>query len=79
MRLGIFGISAGAVKPYLAKGYTLIVAGIDTMLLGQAALPCCGRTVGRTWRGDEVNHSLVDADVWASLHLRGAAAPSQDW
>jgi 2-keto-3-deoxy-L-rhamnonate aldolase RhmA len=37
VRLGIFGVSAGAVKPYVARGYTLIVAGVDTMLLGQAA------------------------------------------
>jgi 2-keto-3-deoxy-L-rhamnonate aldolase RhmA len=37
VRLGIFGVSADAVKPYLARGYTLIVAGVDTMLLGQAA------------------------------------------
>jgi 2-dehydro-3-deoxyglucarate aldolase len=37
VRLGIFGVSADAVKPYVARGYTLIVAGVDTMLLGQAA------------------------------------------
>lgn len=37
VRLGIFGVSANAVKPYIARGYTLIVAGVDTMLLGQAA------------------------------------------
>jgi 2-dehydro-3-deoxyglucarate aldolase len=36
-RLGIFGVSADAVKPYADRGYTLIVAGVDTMLLGQAA------------------------------------------
>jgi 2-keto-3-deoxy-L-rhamnonate aldolase RhmA len=35
--LGIFGVSAEAVKPYLAKGYTLIVAGVDTIMLGEAA------------------------------------------
>jgi len=34
--LGIFGVSAAAVLPYLNKGYTLIVAGVDTVLLGQA-------------------------------------------
>jgi 2-dehydro-3-deoxyglucarate aldolase len=38
VRLGIFGVSADAVKPYIARGYTLIVAGVDTMLLGQAAV-----------------------------------------
>jgi 2-keto-3-deoxy-L-rhamnonate aldolase RhmA len=37
MRLGIFGVSAEAVQPYIARGYTLIVAGVDTLLLGQAA------------------------------------------
>jgi 2-keto-3-deoxy-L-rhamnonate aldolase RhmA len=37
VRLGIFGMTAGAVKPYIDAGYTLIVAGIDTVLLGQAA------------------------------------------
>ncbi len=37
IRLGIFGVSAAAVKPYIAKGYTLIVAGVDTLLLAQAA------------------------------------------
>jgi 2-dehydro-3-deoxyglucarate aldolase len=37
IRLGIFGMTAAAVKPYIEAGYTLIVAGIDTVLLGQAA------------------------------------------
>lgn len=37
VRLGIFGVSAEAVQPYIARGYTLIVAGVDTLLLGQAA------------------------------------------
>jgi len=35
--LGIFGVSATAVKPYIERGYTLIVAGVDTLLLGLAA------------------------------------------
>ena len=35
--LGIFGVSAAAVRPYIERGYTLIVAGADTLLLGQAA------------------------------------------
>jgi len=38
--LGIFGVSAEAVKPYLDKGYTLIIASVDTVMLGQA-----GRTI----------------------------------
>jgi 2-dehydro-3-deoxyglucarate aldolase len=37
MRLGIFGMSATAVTPYINQGYSLITAGIDTTLLGQAA------------------------------------------
>jgi HpcH/HpaI aldolase/citrate lyase family len=37
VRLGIFGVSAAALQPYLARGYTLLVAGVDTLLLGQAA------------------------------------------
>ena len=35
--LGIFGMSPAAIKPYLDWGYTLIVCGIDTLLLGTAA------------------------------------------
>jgi 2-keto-3-deoxy-L-rhamnonate aldolase RhmA len=37
IRLGIFGMTAAAVRPYVEAGYTLIVAGIDSVLLGQAA------------------------------------------
>lgn len=37
MPLGIFGVSADAVRPYIAQGYTLITAGVDTLLLAQAA------------------------------------------
>lgn len=35
--LGIFGVTADAVRPYVERGYTLIVAGVDTVLLGGAA------------------------------------------
>jgi len=35
--LGIFGLSAQAVQPYIERGYTLIVAGADTVFLGNAA------------------------------------------
>ena len=34
--LGIFGVSTAAVRPYIEKGYTLIIAGVDTLMLGQA-------------------------------------------
>ncbi len=37
IRIGIFGVSVAAVKPYIDQGYTLIVAGVDTIMLGQAA------------------------------------------
>jgi len=35
--LGIFGLSPDAVAPYIEKGFNLIVAGVDTLLLGNAA------------------------------------------
>jgi 2-dehydro-3-deoxyglucarate aldolase len=35
--LGIFGISAQAVQPYIEHGYTLIVVGADVVLLSNAA------------------------------------------
>ena len=37
VRLGIFGASPDAVRPYIQKGYTLITVGADMMLLGGAA------------------------------------------
>jgi 2-dehydro-3-deoxyglucarate aldolase len=37
MPLGYFGVTAAAVAPYVAEGYTLLVAGVDTLLLGNAA------------------------------------------
>lgn len=37
IKLGIFGVSADAVTPYIQRGYTLIVAGVDTLMLGRAA------------------------------------------
>jgi 2-keto-3-deoxy-L-rhamnonate aldolase RhmA len=35
--IGIFGLTADAVRPYMAQGFTMIVAGVDTTLLGSAA------------------------------------------
>ena len=35
--LGIFGVTSAAIKPFADRGYTLLVAGVDTMLLGEAA------------------------------------------
>ena len=37
MPLGYFGVTAAAVRPYVAQGYTLIVAGVDTLFLGNGA------------------------------------------
>ncbi|MEE9452508.1 MAG: aldolase/citrate lyase family protein [Gammaproteobacteria bacterium] len=36
MRLGIFGVSSDAVKPYIEQGHTLVCAGLDVLLLGHA-------------------------------------------
>lgn len=33
MTLGYFGVSADAVKPYVEQGYSLIVAGVDTLFI----------------------------------------------
>ncbi|MCA9034008.1 MAG: 2,4-dihydroxyhept-2-ene-1,7-dioic acid aldolase [Planctomycetaceae bacterium] len=35
--LGYFGVTAEAVSPYIEKGYSLIVAGVDVLFLGQSA------------------------------------------
>ncbi len=37
MPMGYFGVTADAVKPYIERGFTMIVAGVDTLLLGTAA------------------------------------------
>lgn len=37
MPLGYFGVSAAAVQPYAAQGYTLLVAGVDTLYLANGA------------------------------------------
>jgi 2-dehydro-3-deoxyglucarate aldolase len=37
VRLGIFGMTPQAVKPYVDRGYTLVVVGLDTMLMAQSA------------------------------------------
>lgn len=35
--IGIFGVTADAVKPYIEQGFTMIVAGVDTVLLANAS------------------------------------------
>src|SRR5579885_589684 len=37
LKLGVFGVGAGAAKPHLAQGFTLIAAGCDTIFLGNGA------------------------------------------
>lgn len=37
MPLGYFGVNAAAVKPFIERGYTLIVAGVDTLMLAGGA------------------------------------------
>jgi 2-keto-3-deoxy-L-rhamnonate aldolase RhmA len=37
MPLGYFGVTAGAVRPFIERGYTLITAGVDTLFLSAAA------------------------------------------
>jgi 2-keto-3-deoxy-L-rhamnonate aldolase RhmA len=37
MPLGYFGVTAAAVKPFVARGYTLLVAGVDTLFLANGA------------------------------------------
>jgi 2-keto-3-deoxy-L-rhamnonate aldolase RhmA len=37
MPLGYFGVTAAAVQPYVARGYTLLVAGVDTLYLASGA------------------------------------------
>ena len=44
MPLGIFGLSAEAVKPYIERGYTLITVGVDTVLLGSRRGRCWNRS-----------------------------------
>lgn len=41
--LGIFGVTADAVQPYIENGYTLIAVGIDTMLISKVAKGIVGK------------------------------------
>ena len=45
--VGIFGMSAEAVRPYIEQGFTMIVAGVDTVLLGNAATSLVAALRGR--------------------------------
>ena len=35
--IGIFGLTAEAVRPYIEQGFRFIVAGVDTVMLGNSA------------------------------------------
>lgn len=35
--MGIFGVDAAAVQPFLKQGYTLVAVGMDTLLMSQSA------------------------------------------
>ena len=37
MPMGVFGVTTESLRPYMKDAYTLILAGVDTMLLGSAA------------------------------------------
>ena len=42
MPLGIFGVTSDAVRPYMERGYRLIVAGVDVLFLGSGARKMLG-------------------------------------
>lgn len=46
MPLGYFGVTAAAVAPYAALGYTLLVAGVDTLYLANGAKALLGELRG---------------------------------
>ena len=37
MRMGIFGLSGDSIQAYASSGYSLLLTGVDSILLGQAA------------------------------------------
>lgn len=48
VRLGIFGVSPDAVRPYMQNGFTLITVGVDSLFLGQAAAAALSDLRGET-------------------------------
>jgi 2-keto-3-deoxy-L-rhamnonate aldolase RhmA len=44
--IGIFGVTPEAVQPYIARGFTMIVVGVDTVLLGHGAAAMLKATRG---------------------------------
>ncbi|MEZ0155756.1 MAG: HpcH/HpaI aldolase/citrate lyase family protein [Candidatus Reddybacter sp.] len=47
VKLGVFTTSAKAAIPYIERGFTLITAGTDTLLLGQGGRDIVGEIKGR--------------------------------
>ena len=43
MPLGIFGLTAEAVKPYIERGYTFITVGVDAVFMSEAAKQTLGQ------------------------------------
>lgn len=47
VKLGVFTTSVEEAKPYIERGFTLITAGTDTLLLGQGGRDIVGEIKGR--------------------------------
>ena len=54
--LGIFGVTAEAVQPYMSNGYTLIVAGVDTLMLATSAKRIVAELSPRDHDDREMSH-----------------------
>ncbi|WP_404305456.1 HpcH/HpaI aldolase family protein [Neorhodopirellula lusitana] len=37
IKRGIFGVTSESIRPYRDRGFTLLVAGVDTIMLGRGA------------------------------------------
>jgi 2-keto-3-deoxy-L-rhamnonate aldolase RhmA len=46
LRIGIFGVTPEAVQPYIDQGFTMIVVGVDTMMMATAAAAMLKATRG---------------------------------
>ena len=61
--IGIFGLTAEAVRPYIDKGFTMIVAGVDTVLARQ--------------RGDDTRRSAARVYGPPPMSARGDRLPGR--
>ena len=48
MRLGVFGVSAASVRPFIEQGFTLVAVGLDSLFLSKAA----GEALSSVRQGD---------------------------